>query len=443
MTDPTDSLATGACAALPDVFDAEGDLYAGTLDCVHCGLCLSSCPTYLDTGRETSSPRGRVYLLRGVAEGRIDLSPAVAEELHLCLGCRHCESACPSGVRYGSLLEHGREALVTAGLRARAGPRLERGLLRGLLARPRRLHAFVSLLAVAQRLRLDRIAASLLPRALAAARAQLPPVPPRALRRPLPRRVPAHGETRGRVALLEGCVMRELFGAANRATVDVLARNGFEVTVPEDQACCGALHAHAGDLPHARVLTERNVRAFTEHAAFDAVVTNSAGCGAALKDAGSWLPGRGEALAQRARDVCEWLDAQGLREAPGRLDLRVCYDDPCHLIHGQGVEAAPRRLLQAIPGLELVPHEGAASCCGAAGTWSLSHPAMSQRILDAKLDALAAARPDVVATGNPGCLMQLRAGALRRGLAMRVAHPVELLAEAYGAGASGGARIVG
>jgi glycolate oxidase iron-sulfur subunit len=421
-----------------DVLDAESDLYQGTLDCVHCGLCLSACPTYLDTGRETSSPRGRVYLMRGVAEGELELGKGIADELHLCLGCRACESACPSGVRYGSLLEHAREALVESGLRAGTGPRLERFLLRSLLARPARLHAFLSAMRLVQGLRLDRLAAAMLPRALVDGLSLLPPIPAAKLRLPLSAHTPALGESRGRVALLEGCVMRELFGSVGRATVSVLARNGFEVEVPRGQVCCGALNAHAGDLAFARELAECNVVAFTQDSQavaspFDAVVTNSAGCGAAMKEAGDWLPDRGEALASMTYDVCEWLDEQGLTAAPGRLDVRVCYDDPCHLIHGQGIADAPRRLLAAIPGLSLVPHENAAGCCGAAGTWSLSHREMSARILDAKIDAIARSEPDVVCTGNPGCLLQLRAGVEARGLSIRVAHPIELLDEAYGA----------
>jgi glycolate oxidase iron-sulfur subunit len=414
--------------------DVTSELYEGTLDCVHCGLCLSDCPTYLDTGRETSSPRGRIYLMRGVAEGQIELGPGVADELHLCLGCRACESVCPSGVRYGALLERAREQLVDAGLRKGQGPRLERLLLRSLLARPARLHAFISAIGIVRALRLDRLAGRLLPAALANAQALLPPIPPSPLRAPLPSWTPAIGERRGRVALLEGCVMRELYGAVGRATIAVLTRNGFEVVVPEGQACCGALHAHAGDLSFARSLAERNVVAFTEQggAPYDAVVTHSAGCGAAMKESGSWLPGRSDGLAALTHDICEWLDESGLVAEPGRLELRVCYDDPCHLVHAQGIADAPRRLLSAIPGLELVPHAGASDCCGAAGTWSLGHPEMSARILDAKLDAIEAASPAVLTSGNPGCLMQLRAGVEARGLAIRVAHPIELLAEAYG-----------
>ncbi len=411
-----------------------GDVHAGTLDCVHCGLCLNQCPTYRVTGRETSSPRGRVYLMRGVAEGAIPLDASVADELHLCLGCRACETACPSGVRYGAMLELGREAVARAGLRGGAAAAVERIALRHVVPVRPRLRALVGLLGGVQRLGLDRLVAPLLPSRLRAAHAMLPPIPAAASRRPLPAFTPAVGERRGRVALHEGCVMAELFGEVNRATVRVLSQNGFDVSVPRDQGCCGALLAHAGELDTARPLARRNVRAFAgdEDGPFDAVVSNSAGCGAALREVEQWLPGEGESLAGNVRDVCEWLDAAGLRAPGGRVEARVAYDDPCHLVHAQRVAAAPRRLLESIPGLELVPHADASTCCGAAGTYGLLQPEMSAEVLEAKMKCLEAASPEIVATGNPGCLLQLRAGVRARGLAMRVVHPIELLDAAYG-----------
>jgi glycolate oxidase iron-sulfur subunit len=365
-----------------------------------------------------------------VAEGRLPFSEGVAEEAYLCLGCRACETACPSGVAFGAMLEDARAEVEVAGLRPGPAPRLERFALRELVARPGRLRLLVDLLRLAQRLGLDRWAARLLPRALGEARELLPPLAPRRARRPLPERVPAEGERRGCVGLLGGCVAAELFAGVNAATARVLARNGFEVRVPRDQGCCGALHAHAGDPDFARGLARRNIGAFAAPE-LDAVITSSAGCGAAMREAGAWLPGEGEPFAARVRDVCEFLAAAGLREPPGRLEARVCYDDPCHLVHGQRVASAPRELLSRIPGLELVAHDDPTSCCGAAGIYNLTHRAMSEAVLARKLDALEAADPDVIATGNPGCLMQLRAGALRRGLRARVAHPIELLDEAY------------
>jgi len=389
-------------------------LLPGTLDCVHCGLCLPACPTYRLTGRETSSPRGRVYLMRGLAEGRIELGAAVAEEAYFCLGCRACETACPSGVRFGALLEQTRAAVEHAGLRTGPEKRVETFALRALLPHPRRLAWAFSLLALVQKSGAGRLA-RFLPKRLAEAWRLLPEVPPRSQRRRLPRTFPAEGARRGRVLLFEGCLMPELFGAVNDATARVLARNGFEVVVPEGQGCCGALHLHAGDPDSAHELEHANVAAF---AGVDAIVVNSAGCGAALREG---------ALGARVRDVCEFLDEVGLVAEPPPHAGSVCYDDPCHLVHAQRVAAAPRRLLARVPGLRLVPHDDPASCCGAAGIYNLTHPEASQAVLARKLDALAAADPDWIATGNPGCLMQLAAGARARGLRARVVHPVELL----------------
>lgn len=399
------------------------------LDCVHCGLCLSACPTYRETGSEISSPRGRIYLMRSVAEGRIEPGASLAHEAYLCLGCRACETACPSGVRFGRMLELTRAEVEKASLRRGLARRVERWALRGLVPHRRRLHLAVALLAAAQRLGLMRLS-RLLPRRIGEAAALLPLVPPREARRGLPELVPAQGQRRGRVALLRGCIMPELFGDVSAATARVLARNGFDVVVPREQGCCGALHAHAGDEAFAQRLARHNVRVFAA-AGVDRVVVDSAGCGAALRELSQWLPGEGDALSASVRDVCELLDEEGLREPTGRVDARVCYDDPCHLVHGQGVREAPRRLLRRIPGLRLVDHDDPTSCCGAAGIYNLTHPEMSEAVLARKLRALAAADPDLIATGNPGCLMQLRSGAARAGLRAQVVHPIELLARAY------------
>jgi glycolate oxidase iron-sulfur subunit len=412
------------------------ELFSRTLDCVHCGMCLPVCPTYRETGREQSSPRGRVYLMRSVAEGRIPLGPGVAEEMYLCLGCRACETACPSGVRYGNMLETMRSEVEKAGLRRGLAKRVETFALRGLVPHPRRLRRAIDALAIVQRLRLDRLSRGLLPASLRELTGLAPRVPPLRDRRPLPGFVRAQGTRRGRVALFVGCVMPELFGRVNHATARVLARNGFDVLVPGDQGCCGALHAHAGDADFARRLARRNAVAFGT-AEVDALVVNSAGCGAALREAGEWLGEAGAALAHSVRDVCELLDAAGLRapvpqKGEGRT-VRVCYDDPCHLVHGQRVEQAPRRLLQQIPGLELVAHDDPTSCCGAAGIYALTHRAMASAVLARKIASLAAVDPDVVASGNPGCILQLRTGLARSGLRARVAHPIELLDEAYAA----------
>jgi glycolate oxidase iron-sulfur subunit len=406
------------------------DLVPGMLDCVHCGLCLPVCPTYLETGRESASPRGRIYLMRAVAEGRLPLDAGVAEEAYLCLGCRACETACPSGVRFGRLVEGTRAAVEQAGLRRGLAKRIESFALRQVVPKPRRLRALVDLLALVQRLRLDRLVRPLLPRALRELADLAPQVPPRRSRRALPELVPAQGERRGRVGLFVGCVMPEFFGDVNAATARVLARNGFDVVVPAAQGCCGALHMHAGDPVFASDLARRNIDVFGA-ARVDAVVVNSAGCGAAMREAGHTLPGVGEPFAAAVRDVCEFLDDAGLRPPSGRIEGRVCYDDPCHLVHGQRVADAPRRLLAQIPGVTLISHDDPTSCCGAAGIYNLTHREMSRAVLARKMKALASADPDWIASGNPGCLMQLRGGAEASGLRARVIHPIELLDRSY------------
>jgi Fe-S oxidoreductase len=412
-----------------DLTPEWSSIYEHSLDCVHCGLCLPTCPTYLETGRESSSPRGRIYLFRAVAEGRLPVDEAVADEANLCLGCRACETACPSGVRFGSMLEMARAEVERAdSVPSGWAKRIERWALRALVPHPRRLAAAIGLLGLVQRLRLDRLAEALAPASLRELSSLAPRVPPASERRKLPPLIPAVGERRGKVGFFVGCVMPELFGGVNEATVRVLTANGFDVVVPQAQGCCGALHAHSGDLDFARELARVNLEAFSD---VDVVVTNSAGCGAALRELESWLPGAGGALSERVRDVAEFLDAEGLRAPTSSIVGRVCYDDPCHLVHGQRVADAPRRLLQAVSGLELVEHTDPGACCGAAGIYNLTHREMSAAVLDRKISALAAADPDFVATGNPGCLMQIGRGAEQAGMRAQVLHPIELLDRAY------------
>jgi len=398
--------------------------YEATLDCVHCGLCLPHCPTYQETGRESSSPRGRIYLMRGVAEQRIPLDELVVEEMSFCLACRACESACPAGVRYGHLVEGMRAEIDARGARGRVRRFAERFALRRVVAAPRVLHSLMGTLRTYQRSGLQRVvrATRLLALVPPLARMErLLPALPDVHRAPL--LVPARGARRGRVAFFSGCVMPEVFGPVNAATIDVLARNGFEVEVPAGQGCCGALHRHAGDPEAADRLHAVNRAAFRLDGV-DAVILNSAGCGASLRDAG-------DALARKIRDVTEFLADVGLREAPHPLRLSVAYDDPCHLLHGQRVAAAPRALLGAIPELELFDLPGCRDCCGAAGIYNISQPAMSARLLERKVQAIRDTRPQVVATGNPGCLLQIGAGARAAGLDVEVLHPIELLARAY------------
>lgn len=398
--------------------------YPATLDCVHCGLCLPHCPTYQETGRESSSPRGRIYLMRGVAEERIPLDELVVEEMSLCLGCRACESACPAGVRYGHLLEGMRAEIDARGARGRVRRFAERLALRRVVASKGVLHAVAGALRVYQRSGIQRAlrASRLLKLVPPLARMErILPTLPDSHRAPL--LIPARGARRGRVAFFSGCLMPEVFGPVNAATIEVLARNGFEVEVPAGQGCCGALHLHAGDPEAARRLHAANVAAFRLDG-IDALILNSAGCGAALRDSG-------DDLARKVRDVTEFLAEVGLRETPRPLAMRVAYDDPCHLVHGQRVAAAPRALLRAIPELDLFDLPGCRDCCGAAGIYNLTQPAMSARLLERKIQAIRDTAPEAVVSGNPGCLLQIGAGVRASRLPVEVLHPIELLARAY------------
>ncbi|MFP6654191.1 MAG: (Fe-S)-binding protein [Myxococcota bacterium] len=406
-------------------------LYEKSLDCVHCGLCLQACPTYLVTGRETASPRGRIYLMRGLAEGRLEEPDLLREEAFACLGCRACETACPSGVRYGEMLEETRAIVRSSEQGFRFSSLVERLALRQVIPHPARLRFLVGCLSLVQRLRFDRLAALVLPRRVADMMKLLPRIPSRVERKRMPNFTAAVGPRRGRVALFEGCVMPEFFGRVNDAARLVLSRAGYEVIVPQGQGCCGALQAHSGDLVFAHGFAQKNVGAFQDDlGTIDAIIVTSAGCSAALREAKTWIGESGGNLAGGVRDVLEFLDEVEAKISHRSVPKRICYDDACHLIHAQGIAAAPRRLLEAIPDLELVPHRNPEACCGAAGIYNLTQPEMSQQILQPKIDALLEASAEWVATANPGCAMQLSAGFAARGLTIRVVHPIELLEEA-------------
>lgn len=401
----------------------------GIMSCVHCGFCLQACPTYLALGDENDSPRGRIFLARALVEGDLSLDDAApATHFDRCLGCRACETACPSGVPYGEILEAARATLVTR----HPMPVLARILLR-VFAHPTLL---APSLAVARALRRTGVARLLarLPGRVGFGFAMLA-----ASESPLPRRrwAPDGDGSRGAVALLRGCVMEGLFADTNRATERTLAANAYAVVAAPGQQCCGALHAHAGDLDGARALARINVAAF-ERANAEWIAVNASGCGAMMKEYGHLLAGdsqfatRAADVARRVRDVTELLAAAGPVPA-GPLPLRVTYDAPCHLVHAQRVMRPPLAVLEAIPELQLEPLVDADQCCGSAGIYNLVQPAIAQQVLAPKLAHIEHTRASLVATGNPGCLMQIGAGLLRRGSATRVVHPVDLLDAAYAA----------
>jgi Fe-S oxidoreductase len=406
--------------------------------CVHCGFCLQECPTYLQLGMETDSPRGRIHLIHALAEGRVDARPSLVQHLDLCLQCRACETACPSSVPFGRIMESGRAMLVQQG-RLPLAWRARVFLLRQLFPHPRRLRLLFGLLRLYQRTGLQRLLQAtrmlrLLPGGLADAESMLPHVPGRTFR--MPGRSTGVANSTSRVALLTGCVMPVLYARTHEATVRVLGRHGVEVIAPQSQGCCGALNLHAGDRSTARDLARRNIDAFLA-ASVDAVVVNSAGCGSAMKEYAELLEHdeeyaeKAQRLSAMVQDVSEYVAALPLQAPRAALHERVTYQDSCHLAHAQKVREAPRQLLRSIPGLQLIEMPTPDRCCGSAGVYSFAQREMSLRLLDDKMRDIAATDATVIATSNPGCVMQLEAGVRRHGLHARVVHVVELLDEAY------------
>jgi glycolate oxidase iron-sulfur subunit len=395
--------------------------------CVHCGICLPQCPTYRVLGQEMDSPRGRLYLMRAVAEGRLGLTETLERHLDLCLGCRACESACPAGVPFGTLLEATRSQLRRHGASRR--PRAVERLLLAVLPRPAPMRLLAAALRLYQRSGAARVVrATGVLRAFPRLAAMEALVPPLERATPLPEVTPARGPRQGRVGLLTGCVQRALYAGVNHDTARLLSLAGWEVVAPRGQGCCGALDLHAGRLDEFRVRARRLAAAFPED--LDWIVSNAAGCGSTLRDYGHHVPGDAavRGLASRARDVHQVLAETDLPLGP--LDITVTYHDACHLAHGQRVRAEPRALLRRIPGLRLVELQDSDLCCGSAGIYNVLEPAMAERLLELKIARIAETGARIVAAGNPGCLLQIARGARGRGLDLEVVHPVALLARA-------------
>ncbi|MBM4435922.1 MAG: 4Fe-4S dicluster domain-containing protein [Actinobacteria bacterium] len=416
--------------------------------CVHCGMCLNECPTYRVIRLEMDSPRGRIQLIKGVNDGHIALDSQVfLAHTFRCLDCRGCETACPSGVKYGRLIEAVRDQTARAGLLPRRR-RIASWVLRHVFTRRTRLRRVGQALRLYQRLGVQafirrlRILAWVWP-ALAQVEAMAPAMSRRFLDAGDLRFVPAVGPARYRVAFVTGCIMSLAFAEVHRASLRVLARRGCDIEIPEHQQCCGALHIHGGDRASAQDLARRNIDAF-EGGGYDAILTNSAGCGSALKEYGQLLAGdpayaeRAHRFAAKVQDLSEFLAACESGHALGELRRTVVYQDACHLAHGQGITRQPRDLLRAIPGLTLVEMRNPAVCCGSAGLYSVTDTATSLQVLDEKLDALEGVEADTVVSANPGCLLHLRLGVKRRGLKLRVVHLAELLDEAYAAARADG-----
>lgn len=421
-----------------DVPAAE-DLYR----CVHCGLCLENCPTYLATGMETESPRGRIHLITALQEGRIEANEGYGQHIDRCLVCRACEAVCPSGVPFGRIMEAAR-----ADYRQRREPvwtnRFTYWLLfKKLLPNRRRLRMLTQGLRWYQRSGLQAAVRTsgvlnLLPAPLRQMERSMPPLPDRFFETE-GQFYPAIGTARYRVGFFAGCVMPFAYGPVHEATIRVLRRNGCDVVVPRVQACCGALNVHGGERMMARDLARRNVRAFLD-LGVDYVIVNSAGCGSTLKEYAELLEGdplwhrRAEKFTELVRDISELVAMQPFERGLGPVRRRATFQESCHLVHAQRIKVQPRAILSAIPGLELVDMAHPENCCGSAGIYSFAQAELSTQLLDTKMDEIRATDADLVVTANPGCMLQLEAGLNRSGLRGEARHLVELLDWSYQAG---------
>jgi len=425
------TIASDARAIGPRQFDLD--------KCVHCGLCLNACPTYRELGLEMDSPRGRVYQMVRVSEGA-PITPAYLEHIGLCLACRGCESACPSGVPYGRMVEHARAEIEASIPRGRIA-RWLRAFLFGHLIQSRALLSIAgTLLYLYEATGLKALARSLgLMRMLGRLGniAQLAPsADPPFFFSQIGKTFPAEGARRHRVAFLSGCVANISFARLHEATVRVLQRNGCEVVVPAGQGCCGALHLHSGLPEDTRKLARRNIEALRS-GGFDAILINSAGCGSTLKEYGELLAADpawaapAQQFASQIRDITEFLASIELNPQMGAVDAVATYQDACHLAHGQRIRGAPRKLLAAIPGLALEEMAGADICCGSAGSYNIVQNEMSLQILASKMESVNRTRATIIAIANPGCALQLEAGVRLHGNRQRVMHVVELLDLAY------------
>jgi glycolate dehydrogenase iron-sulfur subunit len=403
--------------------------------CVHCGLCLNHCPTYRLWQLEADSPRGRIRQMMLVEQGDLPVSEGFVDHIDKCLDCRSCETACPSGVNYGKLVEHAR-ARIESDFKRPIFSRMARDFVyRRLLAYPERIAMAAKLIRFYQRsgLQLAARATGILQLlGLAERDLMLPPVDRRFFFDRMGKTFPAQGTRRARVAFFAGCVANVTFSALNEATIRVLAANGCEVVIPDGQLCCGALPAHAGVRDVARGLARRNIIAFSD-ADFDALVTNAAGCGSTLKEYDHLFTAdepeyaAAAALAKKTRDVAEFLAALGLCAKLRPVPARITYQDSCHLLHGQKIREAPRQLLRAIPGLDLVELPFADICCGSAGVYNVTQTKASLDLLTEKMAFAKATKAQIIATANPGCLLQLRAGAEIHQTGQEVLHVMEIL----------------
>lgn len=411
--------------------------------CIHCGFCLSSCPTYALTAREISSPRGRIRMMKNVAEGKAPLDATFMHEMFFCLDCRACETACPPGVQYGALVEAARAQVNHfRATQLNETSRLKNFILGQIFTRPARLRRLAKLLRFYQQSGLEKLALFLrLPRLFGKKMLALAPLAPRIENKftfeRLAEKIPSQtGKTLHRVALLAGCVQDVAFASINADTAFVLGENHCEVIVPRAQLCCGSLHGHTGDLANAKMLARKNIEIF-EALEVEAVIVNAAGCGSFMKTYGHLfnddpaLHGRAEKFSAKVKDISEYLVAIDFKKPAQVLKQRATYHDACHLVHGQKVSQQPRALIRAIVGENYVELNEASWCCGSAGIYNLTHFETAMQLLERKMKNFLATGAQMLLTGNPGCAIQLQHGCRQAGVEIEVAHPVTLLRRAY------------
>ncbi len=403
--------------------------YNKSLACIHCGLCLSSCPTYLETGNENDSPRGRIYLMRAVQDGRMALDKSVVRHIDLCLGCRACEVACPSGVQYGELLESTREHIEKSFKRSAFQQFFRRVAIERVFPFPQRMKLALLPAKLIRALRVE----SLLPKI---AREALTLLPQESIEVKLPELSPATNEPkRGRVGFISGCVMSVMFGKTNASSVQLLNWCGYDVVTPGSQGCCGALYAHGGNLKRARECARANIEVF-EKLDLDAIIINAAGCGSTLKEYGHLLHDdpqwaeRGWQFSAKVKDLTEWLAKSEVRNQKSEVKLsnRVTYHDACHLAHPQRITKQPRELIRAVVGSNFVELPESDVCCGSAGSYNLTEPEMAERLQKRKIENILKTDAQIVVTTNPGCMLQIQAGLAKAGATeIKVMHISDFL----------------
>ncbi len=427
----------------PPVSHLKGLDYSVVQQCMHCGLCLPTCPTYDATKIERHSPRGRISLIRAIADGRLDTTKTFADEMYFCLGCLACMTACPAGVNYAELFEHARAEAECSGVLKSPQRNLIRAFaIRWLFMNLSHLRFVGRILRLYQRLGLQTLVRRsgvlrLLPKRLRELEAFTPDIQPKFSADLIAPVTPAVGRKKYRVAMLTGCAQDLIFSDINRDTVEVLARNGCEVFTPKKQLCCGSLHAHNGEWGMAQELARKQIEQFPPNQ-FDAIISNAGGCGSHLKHYHKLLADdpayrdRAVLWDKKVKDIHEWLMEIGIQPPANHAPPQVVtYHESCHLAHGQKITAQPRQLLRLIPNLKLVELPESTWCCGSAGIYNIVQPEMANQLLDRKLKNLQSTGAAIVANGNSGCLLQLINGVKQKGLKVRVVHPITLLAEAY------------